>query len=359
MQDDRFGAPRRPRTNGNGPHRANGNRPEGVRARPVPFDEVPDEPVDLVAVQADDELINALASGMAVSAPGYGGYDADDQVAALLASWKAEVDAEPFPELVDLDTAVDRVRAASRPPGRRSRYLVPVAAAAAVAVFSIGGVTIGAGSAGPDDGVLWEIARVVDSERTESVLAAERVEERIAEAKEALTRGEPEVAAQVLAAAEDDLAGVRAEEGAAELAEVQSFLEAKAAETPQGTRTQPGAPLASDPTRPVPPGAATGDPVTSEPGAPEATSAPSEAATSPTTSPDPSPLENEVSATTDPSPTPEGGPAPGTSPTPTATVEGGADGGAAPADGSFGSSRSDGGQTPSASGAETPASPTS
>jgi hypothetical protein len=256
MQDERRGfgetSPRRPRTNGRS-HRANGD-PSPIR--PVRFDEVAEEPIDLVAVQADDELISALAAGMSVSAPGVGGYDADDQVAALLAGWRAEVDSEPLPELVDLDTAMATLQAASRPSGRRARHLFPLAAAAAMIVFTIAGVSVGAADARPGD-TLWGVSRVLYSERAESVEAAERVEVRIDEAKDALTRGEPEVAAAALAAAEEDLVGVREEEGLAELAEVQSFLEAKAAETPQGTPIQPGTPLAADPERRVPPRAVT------------------------------------------------------------------------------------------------------
>ncbi|GAA3245499.1 hypothetical protein GCM10017691_52650 [Pseudonocardia petroleophila] len=286
MQDERRGfgetSPRRPRTNGsNGFHAA-----DGMRTNPIPFQDVSEDPIDLVAVQADDELISALAAGMSVSAPGVGGYDADDQVAALLASWRAEVDSEPLPELVDLDTAMATVQAASRPPGRRARHLFPLAAAAAMIVFTVGGVSVGASDARPGD-TLWGVSRVLYSERAESVEAAERVESRINEAKDALTRGEPEVAAAALAAAEEDLSVVRAEEGLAELAEVQSFLEAKAAETPPGQPVQPGTPLAADPRRPVPPRAATEGtptpPAPAAPGAPTTTAptSPSDAAVSP------------------------------------------------------------------------------
>lgn len=255
MKDERRGfgetSPRRPRTNG--AHRANDDTSP---IRPVRFDDVAEEPIDLVAVQADDELISALAAGMSVSAPGVGGYDADDQVAALLATWRAEVDSEPLPELVDLDTAMATLQAASRPSRHRARHLFPVAAAAAMIVFTVAGVSVGAADARPGD-TLWGVSRVLYSERAESVEAAERVEVRIDEAKDALTRGEPEVAAAALAAAEEDLVGVREEEGLAELAEVQSFLEAKAAETPRGTPIQPGTPLAADPERRVPPRAVT------------------------------------------------------------------------------------------------------
>ncbi len=320
MPDDRSGAPRRPRIRGtNGSHlsetptvrtrfddvsetptvRTRFDVPEDPTVR-MRFDDASDEPVDLMAVQADDELIDALASGMAVSAPGRSGYDVDDHVVALLAAWKAEVDADPVPPLVDVDAAAARVRAAARPAGRRLRLVAPLAAAA-VLLLSVGGIGYNAGvNAGPDDGLAWEIARVVDGDRVESVLAAERVEERIAEAKAALTRGEPEVAARALAAAAQDLQVVRAEENASDLAAVQSFLEAKVAETPPGTPTQPDAPLLSDPTRPVPPGAS-----------------PSVPAASP--APVPAPVPGPVPAVPVPAPGPGAGPGTGITPPELAT----------------------------------------
>lgn len=331
MKDERRGfgetSPRRPRTNGTHSHRANGKHAASP-IRPVRFDEVAEEPIDLVAVQADDELISALAAGMSVSAPGVGGYDADDQVAALLATWRNEVDSEPLPELVDLDTAMATLQAASRPPGRRARHLFPLAAAAAMIVFTVGGVSVGAADARPGD-TLWGVSRVLYSERAESVEAAERVEVLIDEAKDALTRGEPELAAQALAAAEEDLVAVREEEGLAELAEAQSFLEAKAAETPQGQPIQPGTPLASDPRRPVPPLASTesSPTVASEPapGA-EVTTDPGTSPAAPATGPETGTTTSPVTPTPDPrtadpaTPPGEGEPGPSTP-----TAEGSAD----------------------------------
>ncbi|MBW0115440.1 anti-sigma-D factor RsdA [Pseudonocardia abyssalis] len=330
MQDERRGfgetSPRHRRTNG-----TNGFHPDKMRTQPIPFKDVSEEPIDLVAVQADDELISALAAGMSVSAPGVGGYDADDHVAALLASWRAEVDSEPLPELVDLDTAMATIQAASRPPGRRARHLFPLAAAAAMIVFTVGGVSVGASDARPGD-TLWGVSRVLYSERAESVEAAGRVESRINEAKDALTRGEPDVAAAALAAAEEDLVAVRAEEGLAELAEVQSFLEAKAAETPPGKPVQPGTPLAADPRRPVPPrAAAEGAPTTPAP-APSgavtttAPTSPSDPAVSPLSADaTPSPATPSVEPTTGTTPSSEGGSSSATSegsPDPTTTTSG-------------------------------------
>jgi hypothetical protein len=224
-----------------------------MQTRPVPLDEI-GEPVDLVAVQADDELINALAAGMTVASPGRPGHGADDRVAAILAAWKADVDVDPIPELVDTDTAVATVRAARRP-GRRARHLAPVAAAAAFVVLAIGAVSVGSYNAHPDD-ALWGVSKVLYSQRAESVEAAVRVEARISKAKEALVAGQPVTAAQELAQARADLSVVRPEEGRNELTQVQEFLVAKAAETPNGMPTDPGTPLSTQPSRPVPPGAA-------------------------------------------------------------------------------------------------------
>jgi hypothetical protein len=311
--------------NGHNGHKGtNGSRPSGMQSEPVAFDELA-EPVDLVAVQADDELINALAAGMSVSAPGVGGYDADDRIAAILAAWKADVDADPIPELVDLDTAVATVRAA-RPPSGRTRYLVPVAAAAAFLVLAIGGVSVTSYNAQPDD-ALWGISKVLYSERAESVEAAARVEERIESAKEALAAGQPVLAAQELAQAEEDLQIVRPQEGQGELAEAQDFLQAKAAETPEGTKVNPASPLATQPSRRVPesvreprpsesedagtttqepdPSSATGE---GEPG-PEVASTPQENTGNPTTSPTADPRQAPVAPE-------DGGPAPTSSPTP-------------------------------------------
>lgn len=240
----------------------NGSRPDGLTTRSAALEEQA-EPVDLVAVQADDELINALSSGMSVSAPGISGYDVDDRVAAVLAAWKAEVDAEPVPDLIDLDTAVAAITAA-RPRSARARHLAPVAAAAAFLVLAIGSLSVGSYSAEPDD-MLWGVSKVLYSERAESVEAAARVEVRIATAKQALVEGQPAMAEQELQKAQADLVSVRPEEGLVQLADVQGFLLLKAQETPPGTPADLTAPLVAQPTRPVP-SAVVVDPTTPLPG---------------------------------------------------------------------------------------------
>jgi hypothetical protein len=267
-----------------GPRRANGVRPDGVRISAVPLGGSrhgdPDavdtdvfEPLDLVAVQTDDELINALAAGHQVSGRGgfdsalRGGFESDDRIAAVLAAWKAEVDADPVPELLDLDTAVAAVKAA-RPRSARFRHLAPVAAAAAIIVLAAGGVSVGSYDAQPDD-ALWPVTQVVFPTKAASVQAATNAQDHIEKAKQALVAGRPADAAQELQQAKAELGAVRPEEGGVELADVQDFLLAKAMETPPGVPADLSAPLVTQPTRPVPRGAGDAVPApTSSPGSP-------------------------------------------------------------------------------------------
>jgi hypothetical protein len=259
----------RSRTNG-----TNGAHPSGMRTRRLAIDELASaehnedaDPVDLVAVQADDELINALAAGVSVSSS-RAGHDIEDHVTSILAAWKAEVDAEPVPELVDVDSAVAAIMS-GRPKAHRLRHLAPVAAAAAFVVLTVGGLSVGSYSAEPSD-VLWPVTKVLYSEKAESVEAADRVEKRITRAKQAIAAGQPALADEELKAAAADLAVVRPQEGRSTLTEVQDFLVAKAQETRPGIPTDPGAPLAADQTRRVPPGAAIAGPGrTSGPVSPE------------------------------------------------------------------------------------------
>lgn len=240
-----------------GPRLQNGNhgpRPVVARLRSL----VSDDPhLDLVAVQADDALIDALCEGRTVSARGtYGyGFGPDDHVSAMLAAWKAEVDAEPIPELIDLDTAVAAIRAGRGSSSRRVRHLAPVAAVVAAAVVAVGSVSVGSAAAEPDT-FFWPVSKVLFSQRAASIEAADRVEVHIARAKVALTQGDPGAASQELQRAQTDLGDVRPQEGRADLAAVQSFLVAKAVETPPGTKADLQAPLQSDPARTVPAGTA-------------------------------------------------------------------------------------------------------
>ncbi|MCE3554264.1 hypothetical protein LWC33_22770 [Pseudonocardia sp. RS11V-5] len=260
----------RPRNGANGSNGSNGHRsggPHGVPNRPIPFPagraasraedaedaEYADEPLDLVAVQADDELISALAAGMTVSAPGHSGYDADDRVVAMLAAWKAEVDADPIPELIDLDTAVAAVEAGSvKRPSSRRRHLIPLAGAAALLVFSIAGVSIGAQDADPGS-PLFGVTQVLYKDAANSKIAAVQVKQRIEQVNAKLQRGDTTGAQQDLQALKPLLDQVRPEEGKTYLAAEQTFLSQKVQETPAGQPTDPQAPLRNGTPRPRPP----------------------------------------------------------------------------------------------------------
>jgi hypothetical protein len=70
-----------------------------------------DLPADLAAVRADDELLDELFVALRGPNPSPKG---DAWLMKMLAAWRAEVDSEPAPQLVDVDTALAIVRARSR-----------------------------------------------------------------------------------------------------------------------------------------------------------------------------------------------------------------------------------------------------
>ena len=247
-----------------GPNGSNGNGVQGrvdLPTRSLPVD-VAEGPVDLVAVQADDELVNALGAGAAVT---YGdrvpGSDPDlrrhrdERLVTMLAAWRAEIEAEPIPELVDLDTAVAAVVSgmkadavtARRKRADRLRHLAPLAAAAAIIVAAVSGVGLGSQDAVPGD-VLWPIQKVVNPDRAESVETKLVVESRLETVRTALSTGDTETAARELQAISTEISEVRSEEGQPQLLQEQEFLTAKLAETPPGTPADLSTPPASNPT---------------------------------------------------------------------------------------------------------------
>ncbi|MBC3189785.1 hypothetical protein H7X46_01730 [Pseudonocardia sp. C8] len=308
-----------------------------------------DDPIDLVELQADDELINAIASGLGVSGPGNRGYDVDDRLVALLSTWKDDVDRDPIPDLVDPDEAVAILQPAK--PSRKVSFLRPLVAAAAVAACALAVVSIGAHEAQPGD-ALWGVSKVLYSDRAEQVQAAtdlrtgiERVNAKLATGDTAGARADLAALAPLLDRTDPDRRD--------EFEQQERFLRAKVAETPPGTPTDPRAPLRDGTPAPPPPAKSEGSeepappatrprpqPGTSTPGGttggttspegtrtndpsvlsgPGGTSGPgtSSGSTPPTSSPNPRP---------EPSPTTEGSADPTTtSTTPTAAGEGSAD----------------------------------
>jgi len=233
VSDDPQGRPFGRRRDG-----CNGSPPQDMTTQPVPIEQVR-EPLDLVAVQADDELINALAAGFTVSADAAAGRpgrrDADDHVAAMLAAWKADVEAAPLPA-IDLDAAVGAVldgqRAARRPNGRM-RHLVPLAGAAAVIVVAVAGVSVVAHESRPED-ALFALSEVLYPEQAASYKALEAVAHAEDRAEQALAVGDKAAAATAVAEAEAAAGTVLAEHGQGEVLEELRQLEVKVEQTVPG-----------------------------------------------------------------------------------------------------------------------------
>jgi len=216
-----------------------------------PFDFSADDeqvdPVDLLAIRADDELLDALSSGRPVG-PAYthgfdarldDGYNDDQQVLAMLAGWRADVESERFPELVSVDEASQAIVAGQRAANRPRRRLMSVAAAAAVAVMALSGVAVAAGNAQPGD-PLWGVSTVIDGNRAKSVEAAYKVDLALAAAQQALAQGRVAEAQAKLASVAPELNQVRDPERKDELARKSDNLQQVAQETPEGQQVDTG-----------------------------------------------------------------------------------------------------------------------
>ncbi|WP_051581470.1 anti-sigma-D factor RsdA [Pseudonocardia acaciae] len=182
------------------------------------------DPVDLLAIRADDELLDALAAGRTIgggpSIAGLdhrfdSGYNDDQQVLAMLQAWRTDVESEPFPEMISIEEASEAIVAGQRA-ARPRRRLVPVAAAAAVAVMALSGVAIGASTAQPGD-PLWGVSSLLNPNRAKSVEAADRVNVALATAQQALAEGRPADARAALAGVAPDLEHVREQQRREEL----------------------------------------------------------------------------------------------------------------------------------------------
>jgi uncharacterized membrane protein YgcG len=136
------------------------------------------ETYDVATVTADDRLLDALGRGEAAPP--------DDDVAGLLAAWRAELATDiptvrkPAPAGV-VDLQQERVRRGWRP----RRMLI----AAAAMIIALGGaVTLAAGGAGPDS-PLWPITQLVYSDRADARQAQQDAEQAISKARQAIDEG--------------------------------------------------------------------------------------------------------------------------------------------------------------------------
>lgn len=158
------------------------------------------EPVDIVAVRRDDELIDAIARGGPIPTES----TEELQLATLLADWRAEIVAPPLPDAPDLDTVVAAVNQEigarqariSAQSGGRLRLLRPIATTAAALALVFGGLSVFSYQAEPGD-ALWRVKEVVFSEQAQSTVV-QYADDNLSEAQVLLDQGKPEQAKERL-----------------------------------------------------------------------------------------------------------------------------------------------------------------
>jgi hypothetical protein len=162
-------------------------------------------PVNLGAVRADDEFIEALLTQRVVPANN----PVDYELAALLSNWRADISATPMPagpslEEVEAGVSAQR-RADSR--GRSLRMARYTAGAAAVCAILFGGVSVVAHESSPGD-PLWGVKEVMFGADASATLALAGVEDNLDHAIESLASGDKSTATTYLNRAQSQLADV-------------------------------------------------------------------------------------------------------------------------------------------------------
>lgn len=181
-------------------------------------DDLVDGPVDLAAVRADDSLLDAIAGGALGGGADFSGGDVfgrpgqdDDHLAAILAAWKADIEAEPMPELVELDEAADAVEAGHAAQDRRAsrtRRRMPFAVAAAAIAVALSGFTVAVHSAQPGD-AMFGLTKVLFSQQADNAQKTQQVRETIVAANEAIAKGDRATAQSLLQSAGNQIQAVQ------------------------------------------------------------------------------------------------------------------------------------------------------
>lgn len=163
-------------------------------------------PVNLGAVRADDEFIEALLTQPVVPARS----PVDYELAALLSNWRSDILAEPIPSsptLEQVEAGIERQRRADS--RRRSLRLVRFTAGAA-AGFAIlfGGVSVVAHNAAPGD-ALWGVKEVMFGADASATQVVADVQADIERAEQALASGDKISATAFLNRAQSQVGDVR------------------------------------------------------------------------------------------------------------------------------------------------------
>jgi Anti-sigma-D factor RsdA to sigma factor binding region len=182
---------------------------KGFGVTPSPDDAAVDEdliPVDLGAVRADDEYIEALLSRPVVPTRSR----VDYELAGLLSNWRSEVLSEPIGPNPTLEAVEAGIAAAARRSDthRRSLRIARYTGGAAAAVALVfGGVSVVAHNAAPGD-PLWGVKEVMFGADASSTLAMADVEANIERAAQAFASGDKQAADKYLSSAESLLGDV-------------------------------------------------------------------------------------------------------------------------------------------------------
>ncbi|WP_018330964.1 anti-sigma-D factor RsdA [Actinomycetospora chiangmaiensis] len=228
-------------------------------------DDLVDGPVDLAAVRADDALLDAIAGGAISGGVGAGdvfgrpGQD-DDHLAAVLAAWKADIEAEPMPELVSLDEAAEAVEAGHAARDRRAsraRRRMPFAVAAAAIAVALSGFTVAIHSAQPGD-AMFGLTKVFFSQHADNVVKAEKARSTIVEANNAIARGDKATAASLLQTVQGQIQAVPPEDQPPLVQQRQDALNSLDPTAPTApTASNGSAPATPEATKPTKPASAT------------------------------------------------------------------------------------------------------
>lgn len=166
-------------------------------------------------VDRDEDLLAALGAGDRPGGSGSGadagsGSDSDSALLALLADWRAELDAAPLPALPDDDEIAvalapnvsrgafdrDRSRSGGRY-GKRPALWQALTGAAAVAAVVVGGLSVAAHSAMPGD-PLWDVSKTIFSDRAGDVQLVNDLSEYLTAADLAARDGDRDEAERLL-----------------------------------------------------------------------------------------------------------------------------------------------------------------
>ena len=228
-------------------------------------DDLVDGPVDLAAVRADDSLLDAIAGGaLSGGADAFSGGDVfgrpgqdDDHLAAILAAWKADIEAEPMPELVDLDEAADAVEAGHAARDRRAsrtRRRMPFAVAAAAIAVALSGFTVAVHSAQPGD-AMFGLTKVLFSQQADNAQKTQQVRETIVAANDAIAKGDRATAQSLLQSAGNQIQAVQADDQPPLVQQRQDVLKSLAPTAPASpsSETAPNVPVSPEGSKPAKP----------------------------------------------------------------------------------------------------------